>query len=104
MAYVMSIRNFGAGTTPSQEILSTTQNEVMTVAWTSGETITLTTIGSGVLTGTLAVNFQEKLLTRGDEYDYSFDGNQTITLNFDFDPTIYDPAEVLIQISYAYNA
>jgi len=104
MAYVMSIRNFGTGTTPAQEILSTTQDEVYEVAWTAGETITLTTIGSGVLEGTLVVNFQEKLLTRGDDYDYSFDGNQTITLNFDFDPTVYDPPEVLIQISYAYNA
>lgn len=88
----------------SGELLSTTQNEVYEVAWTSGETITLATIGSGVLTGTLIVNFQEKLLMRGDDYDYSFDGNQTITLNFDFDPTVYDPASVLLQISYAYNA
>lgn len=88
----------------SSQLLSTTQNEVYAVAWTAGETITLTTIGSGILAGTLQVNFQEKLLTRGDSYDYSFDGNNTITLNFDFDPTIYDPASVLIQISYAYNA
>lgn len=88
----------------ASQLLSTTQNEVYEVAWTSGETITLSTIGSGVLTGTLQVNFQEKLLTRGASYDYSFDGNQTITLNFDFDPTVYDPPSVLIQISYAYNA
>lgn len=87
----------------SAQLGSATQDEVYEVAWTSGETITLTTIGSGVLTGTLAVNFQEKLLTRGASYDYSFDGNQTITLNFDFDPTVYDPPEVLIQISYLYN-
>jgi hypothetical protein len=87
-----------------QEILSTTQDEVYEVAWTSGETITLSTIGSGVLEGTLVINFQEKLLTRGASYDYSFDGNQTITLNFDFDPTVYDPASVLIQISYAHYA
>lgn len=100
----MAFRNAGAGTPSPQEILSTTQDEVFTTAWTAGETITLTTIGSGVLTGTLLVNFQEKTLTRGEDYDYSFDGNQTITLNFDFDPTVYDPAEVLIQISYAYNA
>lgn len=86
------------------EILSTTQDEVYEIAWTDGETITLSTIGSGVLTGTLQVNFQEKLLTRGASYDYDFDGNQTITLNFDFDPTVYDPPSVLIQISYAYNA
>lgn len=87
----------------SAQLGSATQDEVYTTAWTAGETITLTTIGSGIYTGSLAVNFQEKLLTRGEDYDYEFDGNQTITLNFDFDPTVYDPAEVLIQISYLYN-
>lgn len=100
----MSFRNAGAGSPAPQEILSTTQDEVMTTAWTAGEIIVLTTVGSGILSGTLQVNFQEKLLTRGEDYDYTFDGVDQITLNFDFDPTVYDPAEVLIQISYAYYA
>ena len=96
--------NPNAGT-PPQELLSTTQDEIFTVAWTAGETIPLATIGSGVLEGTLVVNFQEKLLTRGGNtgFDYNFNGTE-IVLNFDFDPTVYDPPQVLIQISYAYNA
>lgn len=89
-------------TSPGEVIASTTQDEVFTTAWTAGETITLTTVGTGVLIGTLNVNFQEKLLTRGEDYDYSFTAPNTIELNFDFDPTQYDPASVLIQIGYAY--
>ena len=104
MAYVMSMRNAGAGTPAPSEILSTTQDEVMAAAWTTGEIITLTTVGSGILVGTLVVNFQQKALIRGAGLDYTFTGPDTITLLFDFNPTVYDPPTVLIQISYAYNA
>ena len=86
-------------------VLSTTQNEVFTAEFFSGQSITLTTVGSGILEGTLCVNMMEKLLTRGDEsFDYSFSAPDEIFLNFGDDPTQYANGEIIFQISYAYNA
>lgn len=104
LAYVMSMRSAGAGAPVPQEILSTTQTEVLTDPFSAGETITLTTVGSGILTGTLQVNCNEKLLVRGEDYDYIFTAPDEIELTFGDDPGNYANGELIIQISYAYNA
>lgn len=104
MAYVMSIRPSSGTTPPESIILSETVTYELEEPFTAGEVLPLVVIGSGVLTGTLAVNYQEKLLMRGDEdFDYSFDGND-VTLNFGDDPTQYAGGKITVQISYAYYA
>lgn len=103
MAYVMSIRP-GSTTNPETLILSETVTFELEAPFSAGETLPLVAIGSGVLVGTLAVNYQEKLLMRGDEdFDYSFDGTDVI-LNFGDDPTQYAGGKITVQISYAYYA
>ena len=104
LAYVMSSARAGAGSSPSGQVLSTTQTEVLTAAFSAGETITLTTVGSGILQGTLLVNYSEKPLIRGVNYDYVFNSPNEIELNFADDPTQYANGQIILQISYAYNA
>lgn len=59
--------------------------------------------GATVLSGTLTVNYQEKLLLRGADYDYTFDGVDTISILFADDPSQYANGEVTFQVSYAYT-
>lgn len=102
MAYIKTFRR-PSGSTPSESILSNTVTYELDEPFNAGETLTLPVIGSGVITGTLIVNYQQKILLRGDDFDYTFDGTD-IVLNFGDDPTQYAEGVITIQVSYAYNA
>lgn len=82
----------------------TTQNEVVTEAFSEGYAIILTDSGSGILPDTIIVNMMEKILIRGSNYDYTFSAPNIITINFADDPTQYANGQIIFQISYAYNA
>jgi len=100
MAYVMSIRaqsSGGSGSTIGSDIEDFIQDE----AFESGLELTLSLpVGATVLTGTLIVNMNEKILVRGEDYDYTFDGTDTITILFGDDVASGD---IIFQVSYAYT-
>ena len=56
-------------------------------------------VGATILTGSIVVNYQEKILVRGEELDYLFDGTDTITILFG-DP---DSGTVIFQVQYLYT-
>lgn len=56
-------------------------------------------VGATILSGSLVVNYQEKMLIRGEAADYTFDGIDTITILFG-DP---DSGIVTFQVQYVYT-
>ena len=90
----------GSGDTLGSEVEDFVQDE----EFSSGLELVLSPPGgSTILTGTLIINYNEKLLVRGASYDYTFDGVDTITILFGDDPTQYANGEVIFQVSYAYT-
>ena len=100
MAYVMSIRaqtSGGSGSTIGSDIETFIQGE----PFAAGLTLTLNPpIGSTILDGTLIVNMNEKILIRGGDYDYIFDGADSIEIRFGDDVASGD---IIFQVSYAYT-
>lgn len=100
MAYVMSIRaqtGGGSGSTIDADI----ETFVQTEAFSAGlELVVAPPIGTTILQGLLTVNMNEKLLIRGEDYDYTFDGTDTITILFGDDVASGD---IIFQVSYAYT-
>lgn len=88
----------GSGSTIGSE----TQDFVQDVAFTAGLDLVLTSLpgGATILEGTLIVNMNEKILVRGEDYDYTFDGTDTITILFGDDVASGD---IIFQVSYAYT-
>lgn len=103
MAYVMSIRaqtGGGSGSTINSAIETYEQND----PFNSGLQFTVgLPLGATILSGTLIVNYNEKILVRGADYDYTFDGVDTVTILFADDPTQYANGSVVFQLSYAYT-
>jgi hypothetical protein len=100
MAYVMSIRAQTGGGSGST-IGSATEDFVQTEAFSEGLELVLSPpAGATILEGTLIVNMNEKILVRGDDYDYTFDGTDTITILFGDDVASGD---IIFQVSYAYT-
>lgn len=108
MAYIMSMRNAGAGSAPSETVLFNTVTEIFTAPFEfplDPATIVLT--GATIL-GVLAVNYQDKILTEvydetNGDYVYS-SGTQSVILRFDDDPANYANGEIVVQVTYAYYA
>ena len=80
---------------------SSIEDFVQNEAFESGLEIGLAVpVGATVLSGTLIVNMNEKMLVRGEDYDYTFDGTDTITILFSDDVASGD---IIFQVSYAYT-
>lgn len=96
----------GYNPTSSGEALigSAVEDFVQDEEFSSGLALVLSPpVGATILSGTLTVNYNEKMLVRGASYDYTFDGTDTITILFADDPTQYANGEVILQVSYAYT-
>lgn len=81
---------------------SALEDFVQEEAFASGLELVLSPpVGAAILGGTLIVNMSEKILVRGDDYDYSFDGGtNTITILFGDDVA---SGNIIFQVSYAYT-
>lgn len=87
----------GSGST----IGSATEDFVQTEPFSDGLVLTLSPpAGATILEGTLIVNMNEKILVRGNLYDYDFDGVDSIEIRFGDDVASGD---IIFQVSYAYT-
>lgn len=94
-----------------QEILTAKQLVTFTLPFSSGDTITLTTVGTGLISESIIFNYMDKILTQlqlvmpgGVLPDYSVTGADELTLLFGDDPTQYEDGVLWGQITYQYYA
>lgn len=103
--------NPSSGGTPAQEIVTAKQLVTFTSPFSSGETITLTDVGSGLIEESIIFNYMDKILTQSQVIlpggvlpDYSVTGADELTLLFGDDPTQYEDGILWGQITYQYYA
>jgi len=100
MAYVMSIRAQTSGGSGST-IGFASEDFVQTEAFTSGLDLALSLpVGATVIESSIILNMNEKILIRGEDYDYIFDDPNEITILFSDDVASGD---IIFQVSYAYT-
>jgi len=111
MAYVMSIRAQTSGNTPAREILTAKQLVTFTSPFSEGQTITLASVGSGLIAQSIIFGYMDKILTQSQTIlpggvlpDYSVTGADELTLLFGDDPTVYADGTIWGQITYQYYA
>lgn len=99
MAFVNSIRPRQSGGSGST-IGSAIEDFIQEPSFSAGLELVLSPpVGATILSGSVVVNYQEKILIRGEEADYTFDGIDTITILFG-DP---DSGTVIFQVQYLYT-
>jgi len=103
--------NPSTGSSPTQEILTAKQLVTFTSPFSEGQTITLASVGSGLIVQSIIFGYMDKILTQSQTIlpggvlpDYSVTGADELTLLFGDDPTVYADGTIWGQITYQYYA
>lgn len=99
MAYVMSIRAQTSGGSGST-IGFASEDFIQTEPFVSLDLALSLPVGATVIESSIIVNMNEKILVRGEDYDYIFDDPNEITIIFGDDVASGD---IIFQVSYAYT-